>query len=60
METTLIRLHAEGVLSEGQVSKATDLGRVEIRQRIDRLRIQRRTKGALEMSDVEQGGGRSE
>lgn len=57
MEAVLIRLHAEGVLSEGQVSKATDLGRVEIRRRIDRVRNQRRTEGSLEMSDVEQGRG---
>jgi len=59
MEAMLIQLHAEGVLSEGQVSKATDLGRVEIRREVDRLRDQRRTEVSAEMSDVEQGGGRS-
>jgi hypothetical protein len=35
MLDALIRLHAEGVLSEGQVAKATGLDRVEIRRRAD-------------------------
>jgi hypothetical protein len=31
----VIRLHVEGVLSEGQVAKASGLGRVEIRRLAD-------------------------
>lgn len=33
----VIRLHAEGVLSEGQVAAATGLDRLEIRRRADAL-----------------------
>lgn len=35
MEDLLIRLHVTGELSEGQVAKATDLHRIEIRRRAD-------------------------
>ena len=37
MAALLIRLHREGVLSEGQVARATGLHRVEIRRRADEL-----------------------
>ena len=49
MEAMLIRLHAEGVLSEGQTSKATGLDRVEIRKLADQR--------LAEMSDVKQHRG---
>lgn len=35
MLALIIRLHAEGELSEGQVAKATDLHRIEIRRLAD-------------------------
>ena len=35
MRGYLIRLHVEGVLSEGQVAKATGLDRIEVRIRAD-------------------------
>ena len=35
MLALLIRLHAEGVVSEGQIAKATDLHRIEIRRLSD-------------------------
>jgi hypothetical protein len=38
MRDALIRLHNEGVLSEGQTAKATGMGRVEMRRRADELR----------------------
>jgi hypothetical protein len=40
MRDALIRLHNEGVLSEGQASKLTGLGRIELRERADFLRDQ--------------------
>ena len=33
----LLRLHREGVLSEGQIARATGLDRVEIRRLIDEI-----------------------
>lgn len=38
MEMALIKLHVDGVLSEGQVAKATDLDRITIRELADMLR----------------------
>jgi len=35
MRDVLVRLHVEGVLSEGQASKAIGLHRIELRQRAD-------------------------
>lgn len=35
MRATLLRLHAEGVLSEGQVARATGMNRVQVREWID-------------------------
>lgn len=35
MLALIIRLHVEGALSEGQVAKATDLHRIEIRKLAD-------------------------
>lgn len=37
LEYIAIQLHASGVLSEGQTSKITGLGRVEVRREVDRL-----------------------
>lgn len=37
MRAVLVRLHAEGVLSEGQAAKATGLDRIELRTRVDTL-----------------------
>lgn len=37
LQNTIIRLHVEGVLSEGQAAKATGLDRVEIRKRADEM-----------------------
>jgi hypothetical protein len=54
MEMALVRLHAEGALSEGQVSKMTQLDRVEVRKLVDRLRDQRRIEFSDEMSRVKQ------
>ncbi len=38
MQALLIRLHEEGVLSEGQVSKATGLHRITVRKMADDYR----------------------
>lgn len=38
MQALLIRLHEEGVLSEGQVSKATGLHRITVRKLADEYR----------------------
>lgn len=38
MQALLIRLHEEGVLSEGQVSKATGLHRITVRKMADEYR----------------------
>jgi hypothetical protein len=40
MRDMLVRLHNEGVLSEGQAVKATGLGRFDLRKRADALRDQ--------------------
>lgn len=37
MTDLIVRLHAEGALSEGQAAKATGLRRIEIRKRVDSL-----------------------
>ncbi|GAA0212711.1 hypothetical protein QOZ96_001086 [Brevundimonas nasdae] len=37
LEAIAIRLHADGALSEGQASKLTGMGRIEIRREVDRL-----------------------
>jgi hypothetical protein len=39
MRTLIIRLHAEGVLSEGQAAKATGLHRIGIRKIVDEMII---------------------
>ena len=49
MEAMLIRLHAEGVLSEGQAVNATGLDRVEVRKLADQR--------LAEMSDVKRHKG---
>ena len=36
-EDLLVRLHDEGIVSEGQVAKATGLHRIEIRRRVDEV-----------------------
>jgi hypothetical protein len=41
MLSLIVRLHQEGTLSEGQVAKATGLGRVEIRRLTDEAKARR-------------------
>lgn len=47
----LVRLHAEGVLSEGQVARATGLHRTDIRRRAD-ARGQQPTKDSSMNCDL--------
>lgn len=45
MRRWLIRLHVEGVLSEGQASKATSLDRVTVREMADKEKARRPNEG---------------
>lgn len=49
MTKLIVRLYAEGVLSEGQAAKATGLGRAALRERADAARNRKQQPRMIEI-----------